>query len=75
MTEPTGILYFITYDCTQHTGDLSRVYPASHPTAAVIGSSSPVTINRMKRVWKMDGMMDGYSTPAKYGADDREAGN
>ena len=37
------------------TGDLSGVYPASCPVTAGIGSSSPVTLSWIKRVWKIDG--------------------
>ena len=41
------------------TGDLSRVYPASRPMIAGIGSSPPWPDWRIKRVYKMD-WLDGW---------------
>lgn len=39
----------------RHTGDLSRVDPASHPKTAGIGSSTPTTLKRIR-----DGGMNAY---------------
>lgn len=36
-------------------GNLSRMYPASYPMAAGIGSSCPMTLNWLSRRNKMDG--------------------
>ena len=37
------------------TGRLSRMFPTSRPMSAAIGSSLSVTLNWIKRKWKMDG--------------------
>lgn len=44
---------------------MSRMYTASHPLTAGIGSSPPVTLKKMKQVEKMVGWIDLFSSPLK----------